>query len=77
MKLKIHLFGMLADAAGKPEIIIEDARDSESLKSKAIQQYPGMNSTSFLVAINKKVVTGNQAVREEDEIAFLPPYSGG
>lgn len=79
MKLRIRLFGILADMAGKPEIVIEinNEINTVSLLNKINKNYPEFEKTNYTIALNKKVVIGNQRINETDEIALLPPFAGG
>lgn len=79
MKLKIKLFGILADKAGKSEIEIETDSEikKDSLLIKINKKYPEFGKTNYAIAVNKKITNENQAVKENDDIALLPPFAGG
>lgn len=79
--MKIKLFAQLKDAAGKEEI---DFRMGEPLAVDQVlalvaRMEPGL--APFLravkVAVNMEISSGERQVRERDEIALLPPFSGG
>jgi len=76
-KIKIRLFGVLADKVSQGFIELEFSNDSESLLRLAYLQFPALAETKFILAINNKVVNSNQQIFKGDEIAFLPPFSGG
>lgn len=82
MNLKIKLFSYLRDIVGKNEIDIEvenaiKVRDLiEILRSK----WPKMNEVEYqalIVLKNGVPAKLDDIVTEEDEIAILPPVSGG
>lgn len=77
MKINVKLFGLLSDMAGRNELSLEGIQDTASLREEFCNRYPSLRSTSFLIAVNKKVVRENCSLRQEDEIALLPPFSGG
>jgi len=79
MKMKILLFGILADKAGKPEIEIktDNEFDRDSLLIKINKKYPEFGKTNYAIAVNKKIITSNHSIKETDEIALLPPFAGG
>lgn len=79
MKLKIKLFGILADKAGKSEIQIDTDNeiDKDTLLKIVNKKYPEFVNTNYAIAVNKKVVSENKPVKENDEIALLPPFAGG
>ena len=82
MNLKIKLFSYLRDIVGKNEIDIEvenaiKVRDLiEILRSK----WPKMNEVEYqalIVLKNGVPAKLDDTVTEKDEIAILPPVSGG
>lgn len=77
MKIKVLLFGMLADAAQQSIIEIENVQDTDSLLKNVKEINTTFRDVKFVIAVNKKIVTGNQPVNENDEVALLPPFSGG
>ena len=62
MNVKIKYFGRLADLCEKMHIIT---------------RYPKLRDLSFLISNNKKIVVENISLNQGDEIALLPPFSGG
>ena len=77
MKLSILLFGVLADEAGSPNIMIENVNTLEELKEKVKEELPSISKYSFQVSVNRDIVRGDMKLKENDEIAFLPPFAGG
>jgi molybdopterin converting factor small subunit len=80
-------------AGGKMEIELEFERKSikiTDIKERILQVYPQMKCIPFVLAINYKIVAEKQRhdhdstsnmydseITAEDEIALLPPISGG
>ena len=77
MSIRVKLFGLLADAAGKSELQIENASDTDSLKKQMLLDYPNLANKSFIVAVRKQIIGNNQKLENGDEVAFLPPFAGG
>ncbi len=81
MKIKILLFGMLADAAGSASVEIEfensEQTDTDKLKSKVKSINNSFRNSVFVIAVNRKIVSSNLMLNENDEIALLPPFAGG
>ena len=77
MNIQVKLFGLLADAAGKSELQIENASDTDSLKKIMLLEYPNLANKSFIVAVRKQIIGNNQKLENGDEVAFLPPFAGG
>jgi sulfur-carrier protein len=75
--VSILLFGELAELAGESKICFEDVNDTDSLKEAILSHYPALKTKSFLIAMNKKIITETTEIGEDAEIALLPPFSGG
>lgn len=75
--LKIKLFGVLAEKLETESLFIESCPNVESLKRNLLLSHPNLNSLSFKVAVNRELATDNLSLNEADEIALLPPFSGG
>jgi sulfur-carrier protein len=76
-KLTIMVFGQLQDITGSSVISIDDVTDTDMLLSKLIIQYPLLKEKKFLIALNKKIITGKTGINQLQAIALLPPFSGG
>ena len=80
--LKIRLFGILREKMDSDDLIISIHDTSISLKklSKYLEElYPslGLNEINFVFAVNKVIRNENVNVTSSDEIALIPPISGG
>ncbi len=79
MKIKIKYFGVIAEETGKTEEVLElDSEDYnvESLKEYCISTYSLSETESIQVAVNQNIGASG-ALQDGDEVAFLPPFSGG
>ncbi len=81
MEIKIHLFAALRDAAGKTEVKLPWKQGMTSL-DVVEQLKKNFCSTASLLESSFVAVNGNYAERSavlgpEDEVAVLPPMSGG
>ncbi len=81
MKLRIIAFGIARDIFGDSSIEVEWSFDQPTvldLKHWLIEQYPEFTHlASFSVAVNAQYVQDGSIVKEADEIAIIPPVSGG
>jgi len=75
--MKLLFFGPLADIAGKTHFDLSGIQNTNDLKEKIFEKHPELQSHSFLVAVNKKVQRQKVQLNNDDEIALLPPFSGG
>ena len=77
MEIRILTFGQIADITGSTEFKISDVKTTEELSSKLAEVFPGLSSIKYAIAVNHKVVHSNTELKNEDTVAFLPPFSGG
>lgn len=76
MQIKLIIFGQLADILGE-SLVLENITDTDSLTAALNKKYPALVSATYVIAVNKKIVTGNSALTEDSTVALLPPFSGG
>ena len=51
--------------------------DLESLVNQLKQKYSGLTETQFSIAVNQDVTKENLELSDGDEVALLPPFTGG
>jgi molybdopterin converting factor subunit 1 len=81
VRVKVLFFGMLKDIVGRSEdqIEVDEGARVESVFERYAREFPRLKglASSIVLASNHQFCDRSQAVREGDEIAFLPPVSGG
>jgi molybdopterin synthase sulfur carrier subunit len=77
MEINLLIFGQIADITGKSAWKMTGIKDTNELIKNLEEQFPALSTTSYSIAVNKKVIQGNTAFNENDTIALLPPFSGG
>lgn len=77
MEITCLFFGQLAEVTGKLSQKLTGITDTDELKKSLQQQYPALEKLTFSIAVNKKMIQQNTTLKPEDEVAFLPPFSGG
>jgi len=79
--VKVLFFGMLKDIVGRAEDHIEVADNArlDAVFTRYAGQFPRLADleSSIVLACNQEFCDRSAAIREGDEIAFLPPVSGG
>ncbi len=80
--LNIKLFGILREKMNSNNLLISIYDTSISLKElrKYLEElYPflGLNNINFVFAVNKVICNDDMNVKTSDEIAIIPPISGG
>ena len=79
--VRVRLFASYREAAGAPtvEVSLRDGDGGEALWAALVARYPtlGRLPVPSRYAINDEFVGGDTVLREHDEIALIPPVSGG
>jgi molybdopterin converting factor subunit 1 len=80
MRVTVRLFARLRDIAGASELV-RDVREGTARQAwdDLVNEFPplGAYTASISVAINTDYARMDGRVNEGDEVAFLPPVSGG
>ncbi|TAF65732.1 MAG: MoaD/ThiS family protein [Cytophagales bacterium] len=74
---KIIAFGIIAEKIGKTEFYLENIATTQALKEKLYNQYPFLQTLTFSIAIDHEILQEELTLEENQEIALLPPFSGG
>ncbi len=77
MPLKLLFFGVLTDATGTSELAHDLVTDTEALKQAVSAKFPEVATYTYNLAVNQEITHEAKALNDGDEIAFMPPYSGG
>ena len=77
MTVHIMLFGQLADITGVDKITVENSLDTDSMVKSLQNTYPALAQSTFVIAVNKKIISSNTLLTDQCTVALLPPFSGG
>lgn len=79
MQYKLKAFGIAREILNTRELLFEsDARTLGEIREALNLQYPALKALkSLFVAVNLQYAGDDQEVLETDEIALIPPVSGG
>ena len=56
---------------------IDSVSTAEDVVNRIEESYPEIGGMLFKIAVNQKIVTGEEVLAEGDVMALLPPFSGG
>ncbi|MDN3579914.1 MoaD/ThiS family protein [Mucilaginibacter flavus] len=80
MKINVLAFGVAKEIFGSSAVSLELTNDATiyNLKYVLEQQYPRLKQlASYMVAVNNEYALPGDTIHERDEIAIIPPVSGG
>jgi len=75
--LKLKYFGMIAEAINKSEEDFVFVGNLDLLTLQLEGEYPKLKDLNYKFAVNQTLVATNITLKENDEIALLPPFAGG
>jgi molybdopterin synthase sulfur carrier subunit len=74
--VRVLFFGRLRDGA-PAEAVPPDVRDTAALRTWLGEARPELLDRSIRIAVNDELILDDQPLGDDDEVAFLPPMSGG
>jgi molybdopterin synthase sulfur carrier subunit len=80
MEVTILAFGVSKELTGASKLILEVEKgiNTRTLKKELESRYPQLASLkSYMIAVNKEYAGDALILNAEDEIAIIPPVSGG
>jgi MoaD family protein len=79
MILKLKTFGISRDILGGREVEITlNGNSVGDLRNQLYSQYPDLQKlNSLFIAINLEYAADDHKLSEKDEVALIPPVSGG
>jgi molybdopterin synthase catalytic subunit len=81
MRVVVKLFGAVREAVGENDLSVELAEGTSAavLRERLARDHPIFETLSgrLAVAVNLQVSEPDVVLRDGDEVAFLPPVSGG
>jgi molybdopterin converting factor subunit 1 len=81
MKVNVLFFGITHDLTGfaQEQVDLPQGENLEGLRRRYETRFPRLLSVggSLLLAVNQEIAKGSTPLRDGDEVAFMPPVSGG
>ena len=80
MKVNVLAFGIAKDIFGGPSVNVELPHQGTTgnLKRSLEERYPRLKHlVSYMVAVNNEYAEDESVLTERDEVAIIPPVSGG
>jgi molybdopterin synthase sulfur carrier subunit len=81
MRVTVRLFARLRDLAGTGELVrdVPSSSTAQVVWNDLVLEWPGLREyeKTISVAVNAEYSRMTADVRDGDEVAFMPPVSGG
>jgi len=77
MEISVLFFGVLAEVTGTDRKYYRGITSYGDLKHRIVDDFPEIVHYNFRVAINNKIVNDDPLLRQDDQVAYLPPFAGG
>jgi len=75
---KVLFFAHLRDAVGEEFLSVDaSGKTVEELKTELAAKYNLPKMDTVMTAINEEFASNDEVIQDGDEIAFIPPVSGG
>lgn len=79
MRVFVKFFALCREAAGRRETELELAAGSDvrAALERLQEQYPRLDARCIAAAVNREYVEQEHVLNDGDELALIPPVSGG
>lgn len=81
MRIKVKFFASYREAVGEDEVELDmaDESDVSGLLEEVKEKYPALGDMlePLVISVNRVYASPDTVLRHDDEVALLPPVSGG
>lgn len=79
MNVRVLFFGATADVIGEREVefAFEEKTKAENAFAEIVEKFPQLKNHKLLFAVNQEYTSGDEIIRDGDEIAIFTAVSGG
>lgn len=76
-KLSVLSFGRVRDITGDAPLLMPVQRNTEELQAVLHERYPELSTFPYRISVNRVLIAEPFPLKAGDEVALLPPFSGG
>jgi len=77
MQINLIIFGRLTDITGKSTMTLSGISDTNTLVKQVHELYPLLAVNKYVIAVDRKIISGNTILNDNSTVALMPPFSGG
>ena len=79
MNIQVLFFGSTAAVTGKRQVEVEliDESTARNMFDQLLAEYPKLSNHKLLFSVNQQYATGDEIIRDGDELAIFTAVSGG
>ncbi|MCJ7450008.1 MAG: MoaD/ThiS family protein [Bacteroidales bacterium] len=77
MVVKVLFFGVLTEVTQTSCKHYNDVNSISHLKFRIQDDFPEIVHYNFRISVNNEIINDDAVLNDGDEIAFMPPFSGG
>jgi len=77
MTVKVLFFGVLAEVTGTNCRHYSEVKSLSDLKQLISDEFPEIVHYDFLISVNNELIDNEPSLKDDDEVAFMPPFAGG
>ncbi len=77
MKIQLISFGKIAEFLANQQLDIEEISNTNELQLHLEKTFPQLANMKYKLAVNKTLIQQNTLLKDADQVAIMPPFSGG
>jgi sulfur-carrier protein len=77
MEVKVLFFGVLVEVTGTSFKSYRDVKSVGDLIFRIKDQFPEIVHYNYRISVNNRMVDNDPSLADGDEIALMPPFTGG
>lgn len=75
--IRVIFLGVLADISGVKVKYYAMAADTGILRLMIEDDYPEIAVCSYRISVNNQIINSETELKDNDEVALMPPFAGG
>jgi sulfur-carrier protein len=77
MQVKVLFFGVLSEVAGTDCRHYSDVLSTDGIKMRILDEFPEIQHYNYRISLNNEIINSDMSLKDNDEVALLPPFAGG